>query len=81
MMEVFKPNVITGRNLIMKKELVSNSTVFCGLNNKHTCELKINTSFKNKEFLSCRFNWGPASEHCWLYIMMKTLSWLAAKFW
>lgn len=56
MMEVFKLNVIIGRNLIMKKELVLNSIVFCGLNNKYICELKINISFKNKEFFFCRFN-------------------------
>lgn len=34
---------IVGRNLIMKNEVVSNSTLLCDLNNKHTHEVKINT--------------------------------------
>lgn len=33
---------IIGRNLIMKNEVVSNSTLLCDLNNKHTHEVKIN---------------------------------------
>lgn len=47
-----------------KEEWASSSTLFCDLNNKHTYKLKINTSFGNRAFLSCRLHWGLVLEHC-----------------